>query len=412
MFNDKAVRRGAVAVAAILLAMMLAGQLAVAAIVQDYKSSMIAHDFAVAGAMSAGGLKNSQIAAAFVSDKTAADADAGRTLLSAAGYDEETRTGLLPLVAELHQKHAFYMFALSLLFSLAVLCVLCRQQALRDRRLEAAASELFRFLGGDTTVRLADCGEGSLSALFAAVNAMATSLTAHIEKEKRDRLFLKDTISDISHQFKTPLAALSMYTDIIAQECADGAVVESFTEKSRRELARMEGLIQNLLKLARLDAGAIELTKALCPLRPFLENRAAAFATRAGLEHKEIRLSGGDAVLLSFDEVWLGEAVDNILKNALDHTKPFNTIEISCEETAVTKQIVIRDDGEGIHPEDIHHIFKRFYRSRFSKDQQGVGIGLAIAKAIVDRHGGTVTVQSELGQGALFCLTFPKLTNL
>ncbi|MPN60207.1 Sensor protein SrrB [bioreactor metagenome] len=102
----------------------------------------------------------------------------------------------------------------------------------------------------------------------------------------------------------------------------------------------------------------------------------------------------------------------NIIKNALDHTEAKGRIEISCEDTAVLTEIVIRDNGAGIHPEDIHHVFKRFYRSRFSKDKTGVGIGLSLSKAIVELHGGTVAVSSKLGEGAEFHLIFPKLTNL
>lgn len=283
---------------------------------------------------------------------------------------------------------------------------------MRDRQILAATAELSRFLGGDTSARLSDCGEGSLSALFAAINAMATSLTAHIETEKQGRQSLKNTISDISHQLKTPLAALSMYNDIITEERAEAEIVARFAQKSRRELDRMEGLIQSLMKLARLDAGTIELSKATKPLRDFLNKRAALFDTRAAREGKMIQVFGSEGIRLCFDEVWLGEAVDNILKNALDHTKSGDFVEISCEETAVTADIVICDSGEGIHPEDIHHVFKRFYRSRYSKDMQGVGIGLAIAKSIVEQHGGTVTVQSELGESTRFCMTFPKLTNM
>lgn len=412
MAADKNFRRGAAAVLLILLAMVFAGQFAVYKMAEDYKADLAAHDCAVAGALSAAGVDRGKIAAAFVSDKTKADTDEGRSLLTAVGYNERTRTELIPLAAELRKKYALAVLLASGLFSFAVLTAIYRYIALRDRQVHAAAGQLSRFLGGDTSARLSDCGEGSLSALFAAVNAMATSLTAHIETEKRGRQALKNTISDISHQLKTPLAALSMYNDIIEEERADAATVERFAQKSRRELDRMEGLIQNLMKLARLDAGTIELSKATQPLRDFLNKRAALFDTRAAREGKTIRVFGNEAIRFCFDEVWLGEAVDNILKNALDHTKSGDFVEISCEETAVTAEIAICDSGEGIHPEDIHHIFKRFYRSRFSKDAQGVGIGLAIAKSIVDMHGGTVTVQSELGESSRFCLTFPKLTNL
>jgi signal transduction histidine kinase len=106
------------------------------------------------------------------------------------------------------------------------------------------------------------------------------------------------------------------------------------------------------------------------------------------------------------------EAIGNIIKNALDHTNSQNKIEVCCSETPLSIQITIKDNGAGIHPEDLHHIFKRFYRSRFSKEKQGIGIGLALSKSIIEKHGGTITVQSELGKGAAFNLFFPKLSKL
>lgn len=396
----------------ILLVMIIVGQLVIASMATDYKKSMIEHDSAVAGVLLSGGIDRSQIIVAFASNKTAADTDAGRALLSSAGYGESTQNSLLPVVAGIHQRFALFMFVLSILFALAILAVIYRSLVHRDKQLEAVTGQLRRFMDGDTTVRLEDCGEGSFQRLFAMVNVMATSLTAHVEKETQNRQFLKDTISDISHQLKTPLAALSMYNEIIADEKTGNEVIESFTEKNRREIDRMENLIQNLLKLARLDAGTIELEKDTRNIHVFLEECTSHFTTRAEQEGKSITLGCSDSITLCFDKTWLGEAVGNIIKNALDHTESGNFVEISCEETAVATEIIVRDNGAGIYPEDIHHIFKRFYRSRFSKDKQGVGIGLALSKAIIEKHGGAVTVNSELGRGAEFRLIFPKLTNL
>jgi signal transduction histidine kinase len=412
IFSDKSVRRQVAVTVIILLAFILLGQLIVARMAEDYKKNMIEHDNAVAGYLSRSGVDNSRIVTAFTGDKTGADTEIGLSLLSSAGYMESMQNSLLPVVESFHQKFALNVFLFSLLFSLAILAVLYLGEQHRDKQLETAAGQLRRFMDGDTAVRLSDCGEGSLARLFASINAMATSLTAHIDKEKQNRQFLKDTISDISHQLKTPLAALQMYNEIICDEKTGNEVVESFTDKSRRELERMENLIQNLLKLARLDAGTIELEKAVFSLQSFLEKCIGSFATRAGQEGKSIILRCSDGPMLCFDETWLIEAAGNIIKNALDHTDSGDRIEISCEEAVAATEIIIRDNGAGIHPEDIHHIFKRFYRSRFSKDKQGVGIGLALSKAIVEKHGGAVTVRSELGRGAEFHLIFPKLTNL
>lgn len=108
-------------------------------------------------------------------------------------------------------------------------------------------------------------------------------------------------------------------------------------------------------------------------------------------------MSGPDDVTFLCDRDWLTEAIDNIVKNALDHTGEGDVIRIEWKALSSAVQIVIKDNGCGIHPEDLHHIFKRFYRSRFSKDKQGIGLGLPLAKAIVEAHSGTIEVDSELG---------------
>ena len=307
-----------------------------------------------------------------------------------------------------HRKYALVLLIFSLLILILIFIIFYAGELYRERQYKAAAGKLKCFMDGELAVRLADSGEGSLSGLFSDINTLATSLTAHIENEKQNKIFLKDMISAISHQLKTPLAALSMYNQIISEEKTGNAVVERFMEKSRHELSRMETLIKMLLKLSQLDSGAVELKKRNHVICDFLKTCIASFSTRVAQEGKKIKLICHESVKLNVDGIWLGEAVGNMIKNALDHTKTGDVIEISCKETAVATEIGIRDYGFGIHPEDIHHIFKRFYRSRYSSDKQGVGIGLALAKSIVEKHGGTITVNSELGQGTDFHIIFSK----
>ena len=136
------------------------------------------------------------------------------------------------------------------------------------------------------------------------------------------------------------------------------------------------------------------------------------FAYRARQEQKEIVLSGPDTLSLLCDRDWLMEAINNIVKNALDHTEKGDTVRIEWRALPSAVQIVVKDNGSGIHPEDLHHIFKRFYRSRFSKDTQGIGLGLPLAKAIIEAHNGTIEVDSELGIGTTFLMNFLIPTKL
>ena len=136
------------------------------------------------------------------------------------------------------------------------------------------------------------------------------------------------------------------------------------------------------------------------------------FAYRTKAEQKQLVLSGPDDVFLFCDRDWLSEAIDNLVKNALDHTQSDDTIRIEWNALPSAIQIFVKDEGSGIHPEDLYHIFKRFYRSRFSQDTTGAGLGLPLTKAIIEAHGGIIEVDSTLGKGTTFSIYFPIPTKL
>lgn len=409
IFTNREVKTLFMALGAVSLFFLLLGQVTVKLAADDYKQDLILHDYGVAGYLARNGLNETQIIRSFTAEKTSDDLKAGQELLTTAGYNSNTPTQLLPEIERFYHKYYVILLLFTALFSVMAAALLLVFFRRHYQRIEAADTAIRDFIAGNVDTPMDDQEEGSLSRFLASVNDMATAQKAHIEKEKRNQEFLKDTISDISHQLKTPLAALKMYNEIIQNEKTGNETVDSFTQKSERELARMEFLIYSLLKLTRLDVGSIELKKGPHNLKAFLDEVITGFRMRAELEGKEIKLNCDEHITMSFDEEWLLEAVSNIIKNALDHTEANHWIEIQVDETPIFTRIVIRDNGLGIHPEDVHHIFRRFYRSRFSKDQQGIGIGLTLSKAIIEKHGGSITVESELGRGSAFHLTFPKL---
>ena len=282
----------------------------------------------------------------------------------------------------------------------------------QNQVMEQAVSQLQAYLDGDHNARI-DCDdEGELYRLFHTVNSLAAVLNAHADNELREKEFLKNTISDISHQLKTPLAALNIYNGLLQDGDMELSAVKEFADLSEQELDRIEILVQNLLKITKLDAGAIVLEKTTENVADMLRDVELHFAYRAKQEHKELVLSGPEEVLLFCDRDWLTEAIDNIVKNALDHTESGDAVHITWKALPNAVQIAVKDNGCGIHPEDLHHIFKRFYRSRFSQDKQGIGLGLPLAKAVVEAHHGAIEVDSELGKGATFTLNFPIPTKL
>ena len=311
-----------------------------------------------------------------------------------------------------YQRFSLFLLLVFVLAGGAILAVGCSYFKKQNQVMEQAVSQINAYLDGDHNARIECDDEGELYRLFHTVNSLAAVLNAHADNELREKEFLKNTISDISHQLKTPLAALNIYNGLLQDEDIEVSSVKEFAGLSEQELDRIETLVQSLLKITRLDAGAIVLEKNAENVADMMRDIELHFAYRARQEKKKIILSGSDYLSLFCDRDWLNEAIDNIVKNAFDHTESGATIRAAWKELPSGVQIVITDNGCGIHPEDIHHIFKRFYRSRFSKDKQGIGLGLPLAKAIVEAHNGTIEVDSELGIGTTFTMNFLIPTKL
>ena len=304
------------------------------------------------------------------------------------------------------------LLVLSLLTAGGILASCIRYFLQQERTLEEAQAQINALLSGDCTARISCDEDGELFKLFHSVNTMAAVMAAHANKETQAKEFLKNTIADISHQLKTPLAALNIYNGLLQGEAADLPNIREFADLSEQELDRIETLVQNLLKITRLDAGTLVTQKALENVGDMMGEIEQHFSYRARQEQKTLQFSGPETTMLFCDREWFMEAVSNRVKNALDHTKSGDTVSISWRELPSQVRITVTDTGSGIHPEDIYHIFKRFYRSRFSKDTQGVGLGLPLAKAIIEAHDGMIQVDSALGRGSIFTVNLPIPTKL
>ena len=281
----------------------------------------------------------------------------------------------------------------------------------QEQSMENAAHQIAEYILDRRKGGIECSEEGAMYRLFHEVNSLVTMADAHADSERRAKEFLRRTISDISHQLKTPIAALNIYNGILQQETADAATVREFTSLSEQELDRIESLVQSLLKMARLDAGAITLERSPENVFDLLEHIKRQYSFRAEQEGKEIALEGDEQTVFSCDRTWLTEAIGNLVKNALDHTAQGDRILVRWQQSPCLTQITVEDTGSGIHSEDLYHIFKRFYRSRFSKDTQGTGLGLPLAKSIVEAHQGSIEVHSKLGQGTAFTINFPIMTK-
>lgn len=391
-----------------LISFLLAGGIATL-LAKNFQQELLLHDYGVAGHL----LNNEKelSISAFTSQPNENDIERGRAALASIGYDETTSMRFLPAVQIYRNQTMFSVFLLLVFLFGTIYLSLFLYLRRQHKAFSNAENTIRQFLDGNTTSRIECSQAGDWYSLFHAINEMATILSAHAENQRQTKEFLQDIISDVSHQIKTPLSALKMYHEIIESHKDDAATVSSFTEKSQREIKRMEDVIYTLLKLARLDAGIIQMEKAPENLSVLMQDVLERFETWAEREHKTITLSGKENVVLSCDALWVSEAIGNIVKNALEHTENGGHIEVKWSQSPLMTQIEISDDGKGIHPEDLYNIFKRFYRSRFSSDVHGIGLGLPLAKSIVEAHGGTISVTSSLGAGTTFTLNFFNLTD-
>ena len=375
--------------------------------VNDMEVLWLTHDEAVVSSLLEQGVSKETIVIALTNTEISED---GQSLLAAVGLGKQAEIGIRPFLNQF-QLSTFCITLCVLMFLLLVLSIGMFVFFWKRKRLYQQVDKvLTNYINGDYSCHLPQNYEGAIFQIFSSVEQLATMLQSKNETERKAKEFLKDTISDISHQLKTPLAALAMYQEIIESEPENAETVKQFAAKMGISLKRMEQLILSMLKITRLDTGNIVFEKKNCRVSELIAHSIHELTTRAKKENKEIQIEGNSEQQLICDMDWTGEAIGNIVKNALDHTQAGGIVRITWERTPAMLRIFISDNGSGITPEDIYHIFKRFYRNKHSLDTQGIGLGLPLAKSIIDGQGGVISVQSEVGTGTMFILSF--LTEL
>lgn len=413
LFINKCVKTFFTLLTLILFLGIILTQITAYIIAVHFKNEMIAHDYELAGYLSAKHPEPaSGIQSVFTSEKSKHDFETGKALLEQAGYKNSMQLRFMPKANEIYKTNAITNFIVSVLTGFIMLLLSYLFLKAHYKKIDRLNDDVNNIMNGEIAARLDDNEEGSLSRLAASINNMTSSLHTHIEKEKHNRVFLKDVLTNVSHQLKTPLSALTMYTEIMKDEHVDNETVKNFLNKSENELERMQTLISNLLKLAKLDAGIIQLHISGHVLNDIIKQAAQSFETGLLKEQKSFELKAVGKVSYPCDKEWMLEALSNLIKNAAEHTAAGNRIEARIEETPLMVNIIVRDNGEGIHPDDLNHIFKRFYRSRFSRNKQGTGIGLTLAKTVIEMHGGFISVESAMNKGAAFTIHLPRLTKL
>lgn len=250
-----------------------------------------------------------------------------------------------------------------------------------------------------------DNTEGELSILKNNLYKVITLLQSQNEYLKNDKLYLADSIADISHQLKTPLTSMMVMCELLENE-ENPDKRQEFVAVINNQLSKMKWLITNILKISKLDADATEFKREEVSISKVLDDSLKPFVLTAELKNVAIQ-NGANDFVFNGDESWTVEAVSNIVKNCLEHTNDGGKIIIASDSTNLYNKLTISDNGCGIAEEDLPHIFERFYHGKNSS-KESVGIGLALAKTVFEKENASVSVESEQGIGSVFEIRFYK----
>lgn len=302
-----------------------------------------------------------------------------------------------PAVAALKQYHFMYMMMIIavVLTGSAVSVIMALYMRKRTRRKIADITmDIKRINSGDYRIDIGDGNEDELSALQDEIFKTMVMLREAKENANHDKLLLKDALSDISHQLKTPITSLGIGLDNLSM-CADDSMLrEKLLRNARRDVAKISSLVQLILKMSKLEAGTEKMVKQEVSLSAIVSEAVEKVEALADLRNIAIKINGEDGRFIC-DPFWQVEAISNIIKNAVEHAA--SEVNIRLEKNDVYTAVSVVNDGEPMDEEDMKHAFERFYKGKNSS-RDSVGIGLALSAAIVEQDGGYISVDVDTGK--------------
>ena len=278
----------------------------------------------------------------------------------------------------------------------------------RDKSLRSINKYLDKVNNGNYELKIEDNGEDEISRLRNELYKTTILLRESAENSEKEKTNLSNSLADISHQLKTPLTSIRIMLDNIEENPnMDEKTRNEFIEEISRQIDWISSLVISLLKLAKFDAGAIIMQDTQINVKKLIDNVINNLAIMIDIKNIKIEEKIDEDVILRADYNWQLEALTNIIKNCIEHSKEDSKIKIEVENNSIFVKIKITDEGEGIAKEDLSHIFERFYKSK-QASENSIGIGLPLAKTIIEKENGYIKVDSELGKGTTFEIKYLK----
>lgn len=335
--------------------------------------------------------------------------DTGEKLLAKYGVfeDSDSSSGFAGLEKQFTQLKICSNFFAVFLF-LCIGFLLYFYFSARQRKIDDMAAYMEALNRDGYSLDIENNTDDELSSLRNEVYKLTVLLKEQAMLAAKQKKALADSVADISHQLKTPLTSITVLVDNLSENAdMDEGTRYRFTGEISRQLSGMSWLIATMLKLSRLEAGVVVLERGRCSMRELVEGVVQGLETMSELAQVIIEPNLPEGVFLWVDRNWTAEAVSNILKNAIEHSNEGGTIEIYGTDNDVYTELRITDHGTGITQEERRRLFRRFYRGNTAREDS-VGIGLALAKEIVEKQNGHISVDSEEEKGTVFSIKFLK----
>lgn len=293
-----------------------------------------------------------------------------------------------------------------LVLSLTFLCLYLKHEKKYESEIKKIVKLIEEINKSNYSLAIDENSEDELSILKNEIYKTTIMLREAAENESLDKLKLKDSLSDISHQLKTPLTSINIMLDnILDDPDMNNTTKTKFLQNIKREITNISSLVEEILKLSKFDANVIKFEKRNVFLREIVKKAITNVEMLAELKNVKINIITVVDDTLSCDLKWQVEAITNILKNCIEHSKKNSKIDVYINSNKIYKSIVIKDNGEGIDKHDLPHIFERFYKGKnLSKDS--VGIGLALSKTIIEKDKGSIIVDSQKDATTIFTIKY------
>ncbi len=278
----------------------------------------------------------------------------------------------------------------------------------RQNRIFCLTAYIQALLREGYKLKIKENADDELSGLRNEIYKLTVFLKEQADNALYQKQALADSVTDISHQLKTPLTSVIVLLDNLSENPEmDQRTRYHFLQEITNQITGMSWLVTTMMKLSRLDAGVVELQKSLFLMKDFAAEVLHRLQIAAELKQLSVISSFPEGTSLCADRKWTGEALLNLVKNAIEFSPAGGVVEVTGEENEVYSQIVVRDHGKGITRAEQQKLFRRFYSGN-SVREDSMGIGLALAKEIVEKQGGYLSVDSQEGEGTVFVMRFVK----